>query len=217
MTKATKDTIKAVIVLFVIALVCVALLAVANVFLKTVPTLDSATASKINTIAPSGVDDATAFSEGYFKLYSEEELASAGFDLKAFNKEKGNATNKVTAVYRVVKGQNAGTFIVESTGKGYYDITMLTAFDEEGKISGVIAKTQTEDKFSGQIFNEDKFELFKQSVIGKSELPSDSELNAVTGATTMSSMRGLRQAVTIATVVIPRLNSVADALEVENE
>lgn len=216
MTKTTKDTIKSVIVLFVIALVCVALLAVSNVFLKSVPTLDQATASKINAIVPSGVDDATAFSEGYFKLYSEEELATAGFDLKSFNKQKGKATNKVVAVYRVEKGAHKGKFIVESTGKGYYDITMLTAFDEQGKIYGVIAKTQTEDKFTGQIFNQDKFALFAQSVIGKSELPAESELNAVTGATTMSSMRGLRQAVTIATVVIPYLHSVADMLEVEN-
>ena len=87
-TKTAKDTIMAVVVLLVITLVCIVLLSVANEYLKYVPKLDEKTSTKINVLIPSGVDDDTAFSDGYFKLYSDVELLEKGFDLNKFNKEK---------------------------------------------------------------------------------------------------------------------------------
>lgn len=204
-TKTAKDTIIAVIVLLVITLVCIVLLSVANEYLKYVPKLDEKTATKINTLTPSGVDDETAFNDGYFKLYSEAELLEKGFDLNKFNKEKATASNKVLAIYRAEKGDNEGAFIVESTAKGYYDMTLLTAFEKTGEIIGVVAKQCTEDEFTGQVFNQDRFEKFLSQVVGQKSVPSDSEVIATTGATTKRSVKGLVNAVSVATRVMEQL------------
>lgn len=214
MTNGTKNIVKCVIVLAVISLICVALLSAANVFLKVVPTLDRSTAAMINKMCPSGVDDQTAFEEDYFKMFTDEELAQMGFNLSDFNKKNGSAKNKVTAIYFIQKGDSAGRFVIESTGMGYYDMSVLTAFDNMGAISGVIVKAHTEDSFAGQILSEERFKAFTDSVIGKTAVPSPNEVMATTGATTSYSTRGLTSAVSVAAKVIQSLIATPSPLEV---
>lgn len=195
MKKTTKDMIKAVVVLFTITLVCVGLLAVANEFLKYEPTLDAATAAKLNAVAPSGVDDETAYNDGYFKLFTDDELDKV-WTRTDFNKGKQST---ISAVYLAVKGDGAGKIIIESVAKGYSnDITMLTAFDSDGSVSGVMAKSQTEDAFSGQIFNDTLFDSFRAYIIGKNSPITSGGIEAATGATTKKSINGLVNAVNVA-------------------
>ena len=191
MKAGTKNIVKCVVVLAIISLICVALLSVANVFLVVVPTLDLKTASMINKLSPTGVDDNTAFNEGYFKIYSDEDLqAETNFNLKEFNKTYGTAKNKVTAVYRVIKGPTAGVLVVESTGQGYKGtISILTAFDLYGNIIGAEVKSHMEDAGSfKQILTEEYFTKLVESVKGTSIEPT-TETILSTGATTKSSVR----------------------------
>ena len=60
-SNTVKNTLKCVLVLGIIAVVCVALLAVANKFLQVEIMLDRATSDMINSIAPTGLDDEKAF------------------------------------------------------------------------------------------------------------------------------------------------------------
>ncbi len=205
MKKTTKDMIKAVVVLFAITLVCVGLLAVANEFLKYEPTLDAETAAKLNAVMPSGVDDEAAYNDGYFKLFTDDELDKVWSRVN-FNKGRQST---VSAVYVALKGDGAGRIIIESVAKGYSnDITMLTAFNFDGSVSGVIAKSQTEDAFAGQIFNDKLFESFRDYVIGKNSSITAGGIEAATGATTKKSINGLVNAVNTAIEAAEELVSV---------
>ena len=200
MKTSVKAIIKSVAVLSIIAIVCVAVLSLANKFLKKDIVLDLATTQKINELCPSGVDAQTAYDEDYFMMFTETELSenANGFTFKSY---KNNASNKVVAVYYACKGESAGTYIIESIAKGYRDLSVLTAFTvEDGDyfISGVMAKSTTEDDNFKQIFNDEYFSVFVDMVKGGKDLYTDNEILAQTGATTKNSVRGLNTAVTLA-------------------
>lgn len=198
--KTTRDTVLSVAVLAIIALVCVALLSVANEYLKYEAKLDLATAGMINDMVDIGVSDEETFSEGYLKLYGAEELAALDFDLAAFNKGRNNNNGVINAVYGVVKGGKAYDYAVVEVGShGYYDMTILVAFDKEKRIAGIKAKSETEDKSYVQIFESDRFEAFVQSMIGKTDVPVEKEILISTGATTKRSVKGLYTALNAAT------------------
>lgn len=198
--KTTRDTVLSVAVLAIIALVCVALLSVANEYLKYEAKLDLQTAGMINDMVGIGVSDEEAFSEGYLKLYSADELAALDFDLAAFNKGRNNNNGVINAVYGVVKGGKAYDYAVVEVGShGYYDMTILVAFDKEKRIAGVKAKAVNEDKFDGQIFDGNRFDDFVDLVKDKTEVPAESEILINTGATTKFSVKGLYTALNAAT------------------
>ena len=95
---ALGNTLRCVLVLGVIAVVCVALLAVANRFLKTEIQLDKDTSALINQIAPTGADDNTAHAS-YIKMV---DLGKGGYaldDLDAYNKKYGSSSRKVRSLY----------------------------------------------------------------------------------------------------------------------
>lgn len=214
MKKTTRDTLMSVVVLTAIALVCVSLLTLANVYLRYEAVLDAATAAKINKMIPSGADDAAAFNDGYFKLYTDDELAKIGFSVKDFNKGRTANVGLVNAVYGAVKGDSAGAIVFEIAAKGYYDMTVLVAFKDK-KIAGAVGKSINEDSFAGQIFSDEKFAALLDEVAGRSEVPSDDEIIAVTGATTKSSVRGLRTALAAAAEAVKLVNE--DELKKLNE
>lgn len=197
MKSATKNTIKSVIVLSVVSVVCVALLAVGNAFIpKYKPTLDLKTTELLNEICPSGVDDRTAFDEGYFALAEADEDS-----LAAFNKaSRAEANNSVLAVYKAVKGENTGMLIVEAQAQGWSGndpIILLTAIDESGAVFALTVKQQRENSpGSESIFTEENLEELKAYVKGKTQITA-SDIKASTGATSAYSIGGVINAVDI--------------------
>ncbi|WP_251612316.1 hypothetical protein [Pumilibacter muris] len=198
--KTMNNTLKCVIVLALIALVCVSLLAFANKFMKVEITLDKATSSLINKIAPTGVDDDAAFGERHIQLVDLSKGGYAVSDLDAYNKTYGTSTQKVRALY-TSKNVNTGkvTLVVEAEGKGHVDaIVLLIAYDDDNKISGVAVKSQAEsywDKLEGR---QDVFDAF----IGMSGNITHSQIATSTGAT--NSLRGMADAASIANGFVAR-------------
>ncbi len=199
-SKTMNNTLKCVIVLALIALVCVSLLAFANKFMKVEITLDKATSSLINKIAPTGVDDDAAFGERHIQLVDLSKGGYAVSDLDAYNKTYGTSTQKVRALY-TSKNVNTGkvTLVVEAEGKGHVDaIVLLIAYDDDNKISGVAVKSQAEsywDKLEGR---QDVFDAF----IGMSGNITHSQIATSTGAT--NSLRGMADAASIANGFVAR-------------
>ena len=217
MKTSTKNTIKSVSVLLVIALVCVALLSLANVLLKTEITLDYATVQKLNELCPTGVDDQTALDEDYFVLVSDDELKNGANDYKVKD-YKNNANNKLVAVYLAVKGESAGAYILETTGSGQYALSIYTAFtltSDGFAITAVSAKSETEDENYKQVFNPEYFERFIDLVVGNNQPVSDKEIMTATGATTKNSARGLSQALSVAIRAMDGLYKYDDTLRAE--
>lgn len=199
-SKTMNNTLKCVIVLALIALVCVSLLAFANKFMKVEITLDKATSSLINKIAPTGVDDDAAFGERHIQLVDLSKGGYAVSDLDAYNKTYGTSTQKVRALY-TSKNVNTGkvTLVVEAEGKGHVDaIVLLIAYDDDNKILGVAVKSQAEsywDKLEGR---QDVFDAF----IGMSGNITHSQIATSTGAT--NSLRGMADAASIANGFVAR-------------
>lgn len=160
MSKTIVNALKATAVLICIAVVCVAVLVVCNMFFpKYVPTLDSATASSINAICPTGKDDAAAFDEGYIVMLYEDEY---GVTLSDYNKSNKSKKAEILAVYGEPKGEHAGAYIIESKSSGRDgDVVILTAY-VEGTIVGATVKKQGESYWNKLPEN-----LF-DSVVGKS-------------------------------------------------
>ncbi len=174
MTRSVLNALKSVAVLTVIAIVCVGALAVCNMFFpKYVPTLDRATAKTINEkLAPTGVSSKQAFDEKYIIMLQEDDCG-VGFD--AYNKKHKSDKAQILAVYGEPKGVNAGAFIIESVSAGNDgDVIMLTAYNSEAVIMGVVAK-----KHVDSYWNRIPDELF-ESLVGQS---GDIDLMQVTGAT----------------------------------
>ena len=195
MKAQTKSLIKSVVALSVISVVCVALLAVANAFIpKYKPTLDIKTATLINGIVPSGTGADTAFAEGYFEMLELDEKKLADFN----KSNRSDANNAVLAVYKAVKGENEGVYIVEAQGQGYAGaIIMLTAVGEDGTIFGVELKSESENSpGTNGIFTEPYFKAFQEYVKGKTVLV-DKDINAETKATSMYSIGGVVKAVNL--------------------
>ena len=143
MTDTTKHTLRCILVLGVISVVCVALLAFANKFLQVEIVLDRATSDMINEIAPTGVDNAKAFDDGYIKMVNLSEENFAIKSLDEFNQKGSN--KKVRALYRSTDLGGNITYIVESEAKGNdAAIVMLVAYDASNTILGVKVKSQSE-------------------------------------------------------------------------
>ncbi len=128
MKKTVKDTLMSVVVLFTIAFVCVALLSIANEYLKYEAKLDEKMAKQLYVVCPTGEATDENALEFFEILKKDDEIA-------AVNKEFGSATTKVIAVYRAVKGDNEGSYIVQAQSGGKDgDVIMLTSYKSDGKI-----------------------------------------------------------------------------------
>ena len=146
MTKSVLNAMKAVAVLVCIAVVCVGVLAVCNMFFpKYTPTLDRATASLINEICPTGENDDKAFDDGYIVMLQDGDY---GVRLADFNKANKSSRAEVLAVYCEVKGANIGAYVIESKASGRdSDIVLLVAY-RDGMILGAAVKKQNESYYA---------------------------------------------------------------------
>ncbi len=146
MNKSILNALKSVAVLTLIAVVCVGLLAVCNMFFpKYVPTLDRATAAQINNICETGKSDDEAFDGGYIVMLQESDFDC---DIAAFNKAHKSSKATVLAVYGEPKGLNACAYVVETSSTGRDgDIITLTAY-VDGAIVGAMVKKQGESYFN---------------------------------------------------------------------
>lgn len=147
MTKSVSNALKSVGILMAIAVVCVGLLAVCNMFFpKYVPTLDLETAKLIDGICPTGVGYKKAYDEKYIIMLSD---ADYGGNIEKFNKSNKAKKAEVLAVYGEPKGDgtNVGAFILEckSTGRDG-DVVVLVAF-KDNAIVGATCKKQNESYF----------------------------------------------------------------------
>ncbi|MCI8458315.1 MAG: hypothetical protein HFE46_01435 [Clostridia bacterium] len=199
---ALGNTLRCVLVLGVIAVVCVALLAVANRFLKTEIQLDKDTSALINQIAPTGADDNTAHAS-YIKMV---DLGKGGYaldDLDAYNKKYGSSSRKVRALYTSThKDTGKVTLVVEAEGKGYVDaVVMLIAYDQDNKISGIVTKSQSESFWS---HIKDVDQLYKAFIGTSGKIESDS-IASQTGVTVKYTLDGMVGAVNIANDFVARL------------
>lgn len=205
MTKSMKNTLKSVLVMAIIAVIAVGSLAVANAFFPEYQAkLDKKTAALINSICPTGVSDAEAFSGGYMVMEPIDRDT-----LAAFNDRNGvEKNNKVLAVYNMVKGGYAGYRVVEAQAQGYGGnpvIITLTSFDKNNKIGKVAVKQQKENPTGEHnIFLGAYFEKFLGYAAGLDKV-SPGDITAATGATNSSSVKGLANAVNISVAVIGEL------------
>ncbi len=196
MKKSVKETLKSVIVLFTIALVCVGLLAVANNFLKYEAKLDKAMAKTLYTVCPTGeASDVNAIE--FFELVKADE------QIGAVNKKHGSATTKVVAVYRATKGANAGKYIIQSQAQGRdAEVVMLTSYDENGRIMKSINYSQAESYWKK--VDESSFD----KLIGKDGAIKDTDIAVSTGATI--SHRAIAKAITVANAMISEMLKVPE-------
>lgn len=212
MTNSLKSTLKSVVALTVIAVVCVALLAVANAFIpKYKPTLDAATAALINQVSPTGVNDNEAFIGGYFEMYEIDDK-----ELSDFNRANGaEANNKVLAVYKAIKGNNANTYIVEAQAQGYSGnepIHMMTSFKTDNTVLSTAVKSQNENSpGSKSIFDEAYLKKLISYVSGKTTLSAE-EVMASTGATSKYSVNGVVNAVNISQKMVAAIGGEQETL-----
>ena len=226
MTQSTKNLIKSITVLGVIALVCVAILSFANVFLKSEVTLDKATVKFLNenfaTTAPTatGTDSETAYEEDYFVMLTDSELGTAtGYTYKSF---KSNSSNYVVAIYYAQKGASEGTYYIESASIGYKNpISVVVAFTVENddfSIVNIAVKEQREDfgDRKTQVLNKETFTYYVDLVKSDEDMKlTDDEILTSTGATTKKSVAGLNRAVTRAIDTMNKLY--ADSEEIKTE
>lgn len=185
-----KNTLRCVLVLGVIAIVCVTLLSIANRFLQVEVTLDKATASLINQIAPTGKSDDEALSGGYVQMV---DLQAGGYSISsidAYNAQYGTNNQKVRALYTSKNASGTVTYVVESEGKGNDSaIVLLIAYDADKKVSALTVKAQGESYW-------DKLnlaEVFKTFVGTSGKIT-----NVVAGTGATNSVRGMADAVSIA-------------------
>jgi len=146
MTRTVANALKSLAVLVCISVVCVALLAVCNMFFpKYTPTLDGATAALVNSICPTGKSDAEAFDDGYIVMLSETDC---GVSLAEYNKANKSAKAQILAIYGEPKGDNAGTYVIECSAKGRDgDVVLLIAY-KDAAIVGAAVKKQNESYFA---------------------------------------------------------------------
>ncbi len=194
MKKTAKDTLTSVVVLFAIAFVCVALLAVANEYLKYEAVLDEKMAGHLYSVCPTGQpDDSNAID--YFEILKADEA------IEKVNSEYGSPTTKVIAAYRAVKGDNEGCYIVQAQSQGNDgDVIMLTSYDKSGKIMKTKCYSQTESYWSLKI--EGKYDGF-ETLIGKDGELSASDIAVSTGAT--NTLSAVARAVTVSNYMAAEL------------
>ena len=146
MNKSMLNALKSVAVLVCIAVVCVAVLAVCNMYFpKYVPTLDRDTAGRINAICPTGVTDGEAFSQKYIIMLDGDDY---GVNLDSYNKSHKSSKAEILAVYGEPKGENAFSYVIECSSSGRDgDIVLLIAY-RDAVIVGASVKKQGESYFS---------------------------------------------------------------------
>jgi hypothetical protein len=207
MQKSTKNLIKSIAVLSVIALICVAILSLANVFLKKEITLDKATVKFLNEKfatteqTATGVDNETAYDEDFFVMLTDDELELAtDYTYKSF---KSNSNNYVSAIYYAQYGMNEGTYYIESASVGYQNpIVVVVSFkivNDDFEIENVVIREQREDfgERKTQVLNAETFKKFVTLIkSGQNLTVTDKDIIAATGATTKKSVAGLNRAVT---------------------
>lgn len=192
MKKTVKDTLKSVVVLFCIALLCVGLLSVANEFLKYEAKLDDKMAKQLYAVCPTG-EDSNANAIDYF------EMVDAGALVESVNDSLTGS--EIVAVYRAVKGKNAGCYIIQSQAQGRDStVVMLTAYDAAAKIMKTTCYSQAESYWKSNILG--KYDDFG-GVIGKSGQLSDTDVAINTGAT--MSMRAVAKALSAANLMAEEL------------
>ena len=97
MTRTIKNALISTAVLAAIAVVCVGLLTVCNMFFpKYTPVLDAATAKLINSICETGKSDSEAYDDGYIVMLSESSYAVT---LADYNKANKRTKSEILAVY----------------------------------------------------------------------------------------------------------------------
>ncbi|MBO5223318.1 MAG: FMN-binding protein [Clostridia bacterium] len=226
MKASTKNVIKSIAVLSVIALVCVAILSLANVFLKKEVTLDKATVKFLNekfaTTAPTttGTDSDTAYNEDYFVMLTDGELSNAsGYTYKSF---KSNSSNYVSAIYYAQKGANEGVYYIESVSVGYQNpISVVVSFvidNGDFSIQNIAVKEQREDfgDRKTQVLNPETFFYYVSLVKSDEDMNiTDADIIAATGATTKKSVAGLNRAVTRAIDTMNKIYTKSDEIKAE--
>lgn len=145
MTRTIKNALISTAVLAAIAVVCVGLLTVCNMFFpKYTPVLDAATAKLINSICETGKSDSEAYDDGYIVMLSESSYAVT---LADYNKANKRTKSEILAVYGEPRGLNAGAYIIESKATGRDgDIVLLVAY-RDGTVVGATVKKQGESYF----------------------------------------------------------------------
>lgn len=146
MNKSIVNALKSVAVLVCVSVVCVAVLAVCNMYFpKYTPTLDRATAERINAICPTGVTDGEAFDKKYIVMLGSDDH---GVDLDKYNKSNKSKKAEILAVYGEPKGENAFSYIIESSSTGRDgDIVILIAY-RDAVIVGAAVKKQGESYYN---------------------------------------------------------------------
>lgn len=211
MSSTTKNTLKCILVLAVIAVVCVTLLAVANRFLSVEVVLDRATSDMINSIAPTGVDNKKAFEDGYISMV---DLSKGAFELKSLDDFNVKGSNKkIRALYKSVDTKGNIVYVVESEAKGRdAAIVMLVAYDSNDKISGIKVKSQAESYWAKIEAQKDLFDNFI-GLSGSAIHPS--QIAESTGAT--KTLTGITDAVNISYEFLIKLGKRQTALVFEEK
>lgn len=194
MKKSVKDTLKSVIVLLSIAFVCVAVLSVANEFLKYEAKLDSAMAKQLYKVCPTGEEtDKNALE--YFEMVSAD---------KEIDKVNGKTSSgaKVVAVYRATKGTNAGCYIIQAQAQGRDSaVVMLTSYTLDGKVMKSTCYSQAESYWDAKIAG--RYDDFA-TLTGQSGKISGSDIAVDTGAT--MSINAVAKAVTVSNEMVEYLS-----------
>ena len=197
MKKSVKETLKSVIVLFAITLVCVGLLAVANEYLKYEAKLDKEMAKNLYVVCPTGESDDSKAIE-YFELVKADE------QIKKVNDEHGSPSTNVVAVYKASEGANAGCYIIQSQSKGHVaEVVMLTSYAQDGTIMKTICYSQSESFWSK--VNTEWF----ANVEGKDGELETTDFATNTGAT--NTLGAITRAVTIANYMAEEMLKTPDA------
>ncbi len=202
MTKTAKNTLICILVLFLISVISVSLLAVANKFLQVEISLDLKTSKLINQIAPTEKTDSEAFDEGYIKMLDSRNTEIFSESIDKFNKNNKKSQCKVLALYVSTNAQsNINTVIIEVQSQGFAgNISTLTAFNSNCEIVGVVVKSQSESFWNTAKKNLD---AFYDSMIGKTSVTNDS-VAALTGAT--NTQKGIVRGVSFACKFITKIN-----------
>lgn len=139
MNKTVANALRSTAVLTAIAVVCVGLLAVCNMFFpKYTPKLDAATAALVNAICPTGQPDEDARENGYITMLADGDY---GASLDDYNKKNKDKKASILAVYGEPKGLNAGSYVVECSADGRDgEIVLLIAYRDGGAIGATVKK-----------------------------------------------------------------------------
>ncbi len=202
--KTTADMIKSILVMLIIGFVCVALLAVANEYLQYESVLDEKMAKELYAVCPTGEEtDENALE--YFEMVSADELIKK---INSAHKSETVTTSagkikmgEVLAVYRAIKGDNSGSYIIQAQADcSYGTVIMLTSYDNSGKIIKTKCYSQTQSYWETKISG--KYDGF-ENLTGKDGIINGEDIAVGTGAT--YSTGTVAAAVTISNYMVTEL------------